>query len=451
MAIAIILVLLTLGTVIFHFASPWWFTEIASNWGNIDDTVNLTFWVTGIVYVLLNGFLAWSVVRYRHRKGQQAHHDPENKKLEWWLIGITTVGVVAMLAPGLFAWKDVVTVPADASEVEVLGQQWNWSFRYPGDDGAMGRSGVEFVSVANPFGVDPDDPAGQDDVLVSEPILHLPIDKPVKLLLRSLDVLHNFTVPQFRLKMDLVPGMVTYFWLTPTRTGRFDILCEELCGIGHFTMRAKVIVDEQAAFDQWFDAQPTFAEILARPEADAQAGQASFAVCASCHGAQGEGNQALNAPKLSGQTDWYLRRQLANYKNGLRGTHEDDTWGRQMAPMAAMLVDDAAINNVVAYIGTLPDNPVTHTISGDVDRGEKIFVNCKACHGERGQGIWSIRAPRIARSNDWYVATQLNNYQRGIRGAHPHDMYGKQMGLMAKIMRDDEAVNDVIAYINTLP
>ncbi len=450
MAIAIVLILLTIGTVIFHFASPWWFTEIASNWGVIDDTVNLTFWVTGIVYVLLNGFLVWTVIRYRHRKGQQAHHDPENKKLEWWLIGITTVGVVAMLAPGLFAWQDVVTVPPEASKVEVLGQQWNWSFRYPGDDGAMGRSGVEFVNVANPFGIDPDDPAGQDDKLVSEPIAHLPIGKPVKLLLRSLDVLHNFTVPQFRMKMDLVPGMITYFWLTPTRTGTFDILCEELCGIGHFTMRGKVVVDEQDAFREWLEAQPTFAEISARPKGDALAGQASFAVCAACHGAQGEGNKDLNAPKLSGQHGWYLRGQLVNYKNGLRGTHEDDAWGQQMAPMAATLADDTAINNVVAYIDTLPDHPVAQTISGDADRGKKIFVTCQSCHGAQGQGIWSLRAPRIARSNDWYVATQLNNCKRGIRGAHPQDLYGKQMGFMAKIMRDDEAVNDVIAYLNTL-
>ena len=126
MAIAIALIALVLGTVAFHFLSPWWFTPIASNWGLMDDTVNLTFWVTGVVFVAVNLFMAYAIVRYRHRKGQQrrAEYEPENKKLEWWLIGLTSVGVVAMLAPGLLVWAKFVTVPDDAMVVEALGQQW---------------------------------------------------------------------------------------------------------------------------------------------------------------------------------------------------------------------------------------------------------------------------------------------------------------------------------------
>ena len=90
----------------------------------------------------------------------------------------------------------------------------------------------------------------------------------MKVLLRSKDVLHNFTVPQFRVKMDLVPGMVTYFWLTPTRTGRFDALCEELCGVAHFAMRGRVVVDEEPAYQAWLAAQPTFAQTAARVKGD---------------------------------------------------------------------------------------------------------------------------------------------------------------------------------------
>ena len=86
-------------------------------------------------------------------------------------------------------------------------------------------------------------------MLVASPELHLPIGQPVKVLLRSKDVLHDFTVPQFRVKMDLVPGMVTYMWLTPTKPGDYEILCEELCGIAHFAMRGRVVVDEPATFN----------------------------------------------------------------------------------------------------------------------------------------------------------------------------------------------------------
>ena len=100
MAIAVVLVLLVIGSLIFHFASPWWFTPIASNWTTMDDTVVLTFWVTGVVFIAVNLFLAWVMWKYRHKHGQKADYDPENKKLEWWLTIVTSIGVAAMLAPG---------------------------------------------------------------------------------------------------------------------------------------------------------------------------------------------------------------------------------------------------------------------------------------------------------------------------------------------------------------
>src|SRR5688572_33486683 len=251
MAIAVVLVLLVIGSLIFHFASPWWFTPIASNWTTMDDTVVLTFWVTGVVFIAVNLFLAWVIWKYRHKRGQKADYDPENKKLEWWLTIVTSIGVAAMLAPGLFVWGKFVDVPEDAAIVEAVGQQWHWSFRCPGADGAMGHSDAALVSEANPFGVDPEDPAGRDDVLVASPELRLPVDQPVKLLLRSKDVLHNFTVTQFRVKMDLVPGMITHMWLTPTVPGSYEILCEELCGVGHFAMRGRVVVTPREEFDTW--------------------------------------------------------------------------------------------------------------------------------------------------------------------------------------------------------
>ena len=138
MVLAIVLVLLVVGSLLFHFLSPWYFTPIASNWGLIDDTVSITFWVTGIVFVAINLFMAYAVVRYRYRKGRRAEYAPENKKLEAWLVGVTTVGVVLMLAPGLFVWAKFVEVPKDAAVFEAMGKQWHWGFRFPGEDGVMG-------------------------------------------------------------------------------------------------------------------------------------------------------------------------------------------------------------------------------------------------------------------------------------------------------------------------
>ena len=451
MAVAIVLALLVVGSVLFQFLSPWYFTQIASNWGAIDDTISITFWVTGFVFVAVNLFMAYCVIRYRHRKGSRAKYEPENKKLEWWLIGLTAVGVASMLAPGLFVWAKFVEVPSDAAVLEVVGRQWSFSFRFPGNDGKLGTVDARHVSDKNPFGMNPDDPNGRDDVLISGSELHLPVGKPVKLLLRSIDVLHNFAVPQFRAKMDLVPGLVTYIWLTPTRTGKFDLLCNELCGIGHFAMRGKVIVEEERAFQAWLTSHQTFAQVSAQAPGDAAAGKQLYAVCAACHGLQAEGNPALHAPKLSGQGDWYLQRQLKYFKNGARGTHDKDVFGKMMAPMAATLGDDTAIDNVSAYIKTLPDNPAPATLKGSANDGQKLYVStCGTCHGPNGRGVQAMNAPGLKGMSDWYLATQLKNFKQGVRGVHPQDMYGPQMALMAAILPDDQAINDLLAYINSL-
>lgn len=450
MALAIVLILLVVGSVIFHLLSPWYLTDLASNWGTIDTTIDITFWVTGIVFIAVNLFMAYVIIRYKHQKGRKADYEPENKKLEGWLTVITSIGVAAMLAPGLFVWGRFVVVPDDAMTVEAVGQQWHWSYRLPGADGILGTVNTKLISPENPFGMNPDDVNGMDDVLVSDRELHLPVDQPVKVLLRSKDVLHDFAVAQFRVKMDLVPGMVTYLWFTPNKVGNYEILCMELCGVGHFAMRGNVVVEPREDYEAWVASHPTFADTVAEAAGDAAAGAGAYAVCSTCHGQQGEGNVALNAPKLAGLDGWYMKRQLHNYQSGARGAHEDDVYGRQMAPMAATLVNDAAINNVVAYIGSLPDTPATPTVTGDAVRGKQLYVTCASCHGKDGNGIWSTMAPRAAGMSDWYLVSQLKNFQKGIRGAHPGDPYGPQMVLMAQAIGTDENINDLVAYINTL-
>lgn len=451
MAIAIALVILALGSVLFHFLSPWYFTPIASNWHTIDTTISITFWVTGVVFVAVSLFMAWALIRYRHRHGSRAEYQPENKKLEAWLLGLTGVGVAAMLAPGLVVWADIIHVPPEAQTVEVMAQQWNWAYRLPGQDGRLGTVHARFVTDQNPFGMNPDDPHGRDDVLLTSPEIHVPLGRPVKMLLRSKDVLHNFAVAQLRVKMDLVPGLVTYTWFTPTKAGSYDLLCEELCGVGHFAMRGRIVVDEAPAYQAWLGKQRTFAQAQERPHGDAVAGKALYTTCAACHGAQGEGNLALNAPRLSGQGAWYLERQLQLFKAGARGTHEKDTFGRTMAPMAATLPDEAALANVLSYIATLPDTPAPATLKGDVAKGRERYATCAACHGADGRGIAATNAPRLAGMNDWYLARQLKNFRDGVRGAHPQDLHGGQMALVAGMLADDAAIGDVLAYLNSHP
>jgi cytochrome c oxidase subunit II len=450
MALAVVIILLVIGSLLFHFFSPWWFSPIASNWGTIDTTIDITFWVTGVVFVLLNFFLAYCVIRFRHKPERRAHYEPENKKLEVILIGITTIGVAAMLAPGLFVWAKFVDVPEGAAEVEALGRQWGWSFRYPGNDGQFGDTEIKHMSVTNPFGINPEDPAGQDDVLVTETEMVLAVNEPVKLLLRSTDVLHNFTVPQFRVKMDLVPGMVTYIWLTPTLTGEYEILCEELCGVAHYAMRSRVIVKEAADYRSWITEQSTFASLNSEGTGRPEQGKAMYTMCAGCHGANGEGNLAMNAPAIAGLDSWYIARQIRKFKGGQRGAHQDDTYGKQMAPMAATLTNDAAIRNMAAHISSLPVAPRQNSVLGNVDNGRRLYTTCGSCHGTNAQGTWSVNAPRLAGLDDWYLVRQLQNFRNGIRGTHNSDATGKQMAMLSAMLKDEQSIIDVVAYINSI-
>jgi cytochrome c oxidase subunit 2 len=264
MAIALALILVVVGSVLFHVLSPWWWTPIASNWRYIDDTILITFWITGIVFVAVVLFTAYCLIRFRHRPGQKAIYEPENKRLEWGLTIATAVGVAAMLAPGLFVWNNFITVPKEATEVEALSQQWQWSYRLPGKDGRLGLSGTHNVSGDNPLGISSHDPNAKDDLVIEAADLHLPVGKPIKLLMRSVDVIHDFYVPEFRAKMDIVPGMVTYVWFTPTKTGTYEVFCAEFCGTGHYAMRGKVVVDNDSDYQTWLGQQKTFESLTAQ-------------------------------------------------------------------------------------------------------------------------------------------------------------------------------------------
>jgi cytochrome c oxidase subunit 2 len=299
MAICFALVAIVVGSALFHFLSPWRITPIASNWREMDDTLAVTFITTAIFFVAINLLVAYTVYRFRHRPGHRAAYQPDNKKLERWLIVTTSLAIIGLLAPGLFVYAKYVRPPAEALQLEVLGQQWQWRYRFPGTSGRLGRSSASLVNAMNPFGLDPGDPAGQDNILVNNNEVHLPLDRPVKVFLRSHDVLHDFYVPQFRARMNMVPGMVTSFWFTPTKAGRYEVLCAQLCGVGHFSMRGIVVVEDEARFQAWLQQQPTYAAALA-PQAGTPAtgdsagnllaaGQAlaQSKGCTACHSVDG--------------------------------------------------------------------------------------------------------------------------------------------------------------------
>ena len=262
--IAIIFFLIAVGSVAFHFWSPWWWTEVASNWGGMDDTIILTFWITGFAFVIICFFVAYCIWKFSYKKENRAEYKPEDKKLESRLTWVTTVLVAALLAPGLLVWNNYVNVPDNAYKVEVFAYQWGWKYRLPGNDKVLGKTDIKYISDDNPFGLNLDDPNAKDDLLVDGNELHLLIDRPVKFELRTIDVLHNFYIPQFRGKMDMVPGTITYYWMTPTRTGDFEVLCAEYCGSGHYAMRGRVIVDKEENYKKWEAKQITFKKMLAK-------------------------------------------------------------------------------------------------------------------------------------------------------------------------------------------
>ena len=158
----------------------------------------------------------------------------------------------------------------------------------------------------------------------------------------------------------------------------------------------------------------------------------------------------MNAPRLAGLQTWYVERQLKYYQQGIRGAHEKDDFGKQMAPMAGMLAGETAIRNVSAYIDTLEAVPGKTSANGNSKKGAHHYVTCGACHGAVAQGNYALSAPRLAGQSDWYLRRQLENFQQGIRGAHKSDSYGHQMVLMAKTLQDDQAIDDLLTYLNSL-
>jgi cytochrome c553 len=194
-----------------------------------------------------------------------------------------------------------------------------------------------------------------------------------------------------------------------------------------------------------------FAFVMASAvSAQAATGQQTFAICAACHGARGEGNPATGAPAIAGQQLAYLQRQLGNFRTGLRGMHKNDTYGAQMrAGAQAVLQDEKAIAAVAAYVASLPVTSVKAAAKFDARNGNNLYQGkCGACHGVKAEGNAALFAPRLAGLDAAYIKRQFNNFRHGVRGAQPQDKYGRQMALMAATLTTDRELDDVIGYIH---
>ncbi len=184
---------------------------------------------------------------------------------------------------------------------------------------------------------------------------------------------------------------------------------------------------------------------------DPAAGQGAYASCETCHGAAGEGNPALRAPRLVHLEPVYVIAQLQKFRSGLRGGPGSSETAMQMAGMAAALADEQAVEDVTAYIATLDGGVSPVTIEGDARMGGDYYNQfCGACPGAAAEGNGALNSPRRGGADDWYLLAQLQAFRSGQRGSHPEDRTGRQMRAMAAVLPDEQAMRDVVAFIRGL-
>ena len=216
----------------------WGFPPDASATGHwVDGLFYLALWLVAVAFAAVVGSVGYFLIRYRARPGRRAyytHGDSRNALLV--TLGLA-LAVFLLIDVNLayhdhWAWEAVWGSPPSAAEslrVEVMPEQFAWNIRYAGADGLF-RTADDIVTINQ---------------------LHVPADRPVIVQLSSKDVIHSFFLPNFRLKMDAVPGMVTSLYFRPARTGTFDIACAEHCGFGHYRMQGFLTVDRPEVFAQW--------------------------------------------------------------------------------------------------------------------------------------------------------------------------------------------------------
>jgi cytochrome c oxidase subunit 2 len=255
-ALFVAVMIFTIGGYLYR---PWMPPAASAHGAGMDALIRYLLWTTGVIFVLGHVILIWFIWKYA--RGQTSLSPVTSNRTErlWSVAPIVAMAVVAeggVLVMGLPVWEQIYGhEPENPEVVEVTARQFEWLFRYPGPDGEFGRVVPELVDgQSNPVGLDGDDPAGSDDIVVRNRI-HLPIDRTAVLLLRSHDVLHSWSVPAFRSKQDIIPGIVGSTQFTPIVEGEFEIGCAELCGLAHYRMRGTVIVHSESDYAAWLQEQ----------------------------------------------------------------------------------------------------------------------------------------------------------------------------------------------------
>jgi len=223
----------------------------SSHAADIDFVLTL---VHGLMIML---FVGWSMyfvwVLFRFRAGRSPKADPHGARGRVALgveMAIVAAEVILLLGFALPLWFDRTSAAPSgqpAVVIRVVAEQFNWNVRYPGADGQFGDTLLTLVSDTNPLGLNRRSPGGRDDV-VELNVIHVPINRPVVIQLTSKDVIHSFGVPAMRVKQDAIPGLVSPVWFTPTVMGQFDVQCSQLCGLGHYRMKAVITVESEEAF-----------------------------------------------------------------------------------------------------------------------------------------------------------------------------------------------------------
>jgi cytochrome c oxidase subunit 2 len=232
----------------------------------IDKMLYITIAITGIVFFITQILLFWFAYKFQESDKRKAYYYPHNNKLEIIWTVIPAIALTVLVGFGIFYWFKITgEAPEGAMRVEVTGSQFKWEFRYPGRDGELGKKYFKNIDEgkSNPLGQIWDDPANHDDIYSLGEPLHLVVNKPVKFIINSKDVVHDVGLAQFRMKMDAVPGTPTTYWFTPKYTTKqmidksgdpdfvYEISCDQMCGNGHTRMRGTIIVETQEEFDRW--------------------------------------------------------------------------------------------------------------------------------------------------------------------------------------------------------
>jgi cytochrome c oxidase subunit 2 len=225
----------------------------------MDSILNLVHDAMLAIFVIWGVFFLFCLLRFRRGRNPQASYEASFERRAAYIpdVVILVFEIWLLFAVGWPLWAYIKRdFPSESisNVVELTGEQFAWNFRYPGPDGKFGRKDPKLVSATNSIGLDDQDPASKDDI-VSMNELHVPLEKPTLIYLTSKDVVHSFFIPEFRVKQDVVPGMRVPVWFQPSRAGRYEIGCAQLCGLGHYRMRGELVAETNQEFETWLDAQ----------------------------------------------------------------------------------------------------------------------------------------------------------------------------------------------------